>query len=174
MMAAAPRDLVVDYWIEPNTQAFWSNISTGGTQEQDLRLGGTIKALYFAVTDNGHSGMHKLTDADTVTVDGANGVKSLTSASGEDFIHSLSISYESTLVGAYQEVFLPFRVLPYYHCPSVSHSDKDRGWNAIPYALNAGSNDVGGSVNLGKVITFLIRLRVLIPARLAVVLITRF
>ncbi len=149
MMAAAPRDMVVDFWQAAPEKA-WSAPAAGVSQHIDIRFGGSVKALYAAARVSNAIGSCYTTAAPSAEP-GPGGVPAVVTVpgSGGSAIDELHLQYENTS-RAHVPADVASLVTPYYRAPSVNRSFDHVGWQMVSYTLDAGSQDPAGSSNYGK------------------------
>lgn len=149
MMAAAPRDMVVDFWQAAPEKAFASP-TAGVSQHIDIRFGGSVKALYAAARNSSNIGSCYTTSAPSSEQGGGGAGDVVTvAASGSSAIDELHLQYENTS-RAHVPADVASLVTPYYRAPSVNRSADHVGWQMVSYTLDAGSQDPAGSTNYGK------------------------
>jgi hypothetical protein len=146
MMAAAPRDMVVDFWQAAPEKA-WSAPAVGVSQHIDIRFGGSVKALYAAARISNAPGSCYTTTAPGSALENTEVVT--VPASGDSAIEELHLQYENTS-RAHVPSDVASLVTPYYRAPAVNRSFDHVGWQMVSYTLDAGSQDPAGSSNYGK------------------------
>lgn len=153
MMAAAPRDIVVDFW-QSSSEKDWASPSADNKGYNDIRYGGSVKAVYVAARNKGASaagnvGSNYLDDLPSVATGAALPATVTTQPSGRSAIADLTLQYENT-PRAHVPADISSLVTPYHHCPAVNRGQGHQGWHVISYTTDTGSLDPAGSSNFGK------------------------
>ena len=148
-MGAGPRDIVVEQTQKVDDSA--KTLTDGSTEdiEKLFSFNHTVKALFWSLQNNSHSGSNNYHSNYTVTDPDVNSGFVLNGANPSS---QVTLKYDNTERFTLNQDYFGL-VQPFYHAnkvPSGNQGASPVGYNMYSYALNPASSDPSGSTNFGK------------------------